>query len=371
VERVKIAIYTASLRAGGVERFTVNLSAELVRRGYPVDLVLASAEGPLLAQAPPGARIINLKARRVSTSLPGLVGYLRAEHPAALLTLQTHCNLIAILATRLMSRPPRLIVSERNALHPRLARPSLRFNREALLLRLTPYLYPGAHAIVAVSEAVAEELRQLTGLDRSRIAVVYNAVVSDEQISMAGMPVDHPWFAPGQPPVILNVGRLVPQKDQATLLRAFAQLRQRRSVRLLILGEGPERGALLSLASQLGIEPAFSLPGFESNPYRFMRRCGAFVLSSAWEGLSNALVEAMACGASVVSTDGQSGSSEVLENGRYGRLVPVGDEAALAHAIEETLDSPTPPEMLRERAAAFGVARSADSYLKILLPGAA
>jgi glycosyltransferase involved in cell wall biosynthesis len=182
--------------------------------------------------------------------------------------------------------------------------------------------------------------------------------------------LDHLWFSPGQPPVVLSVGRLVPQKDHATLLRAFSRLRAGRAARLVILGDGKDRKSLELLASKLGVADDVSLPGFESNPYRYMRRCAVFVLSSAWEGSGNVLAEAMACGAPVVSTDCPSGPAEILGDGKYGPLVAVGDHEALAAAIEASLDHPPPPGDLRSRADVFSSSRSADAYLKLLMPEA-
>jgi len=376
---------------GGAQRFVVNLSRELVRRGYPVDIVLASAQGPLLEVAPPQARIVDLKSRHVIASLPGLVRYLRAERPAALLTVQTHCNIAGILAQRIapgflrlgqggrheiserihpraihsLETSTRVVVTEHNSLTSRMVR---RLSKEAFLLRLTRLLYPYAQGIVVVSRRVSEELTEITGLGTDRITTIHNPIVSEELFALANAPLEHPWFAPGQLPVVLSVGRLVPQKDQTTLLRAFGRLRARRPARLVILGEGPERQRLQSLAEALGVEGDVDLPGFDTNPYSFMRGCAAFVLSSAWEGLPTVLVEAMACGASVVSTDCPSGPAEILDDGEFGSLVPVGDDEALAAAIEASLDHPTPRETLLGRAADFSVAKSADAYLKILLP---
>jgi glycosyltransferase involved in cell wall biosynthesis len=364
MDRQRIAIYTASLRVGGAERFVVNLAAELVRRGYPVDIVLASAEGPLLEQAPPEARIIDLRARQVSRSVPRLMGYLRAEHPAAMLTLQTHCNIAGILAQKLARRRVRIVVSEHNSAY---ARMRSRFSKETLLLKLGHWLYPQAQAIVAVSRALAGELAEALHLERAKVITVYNPIVDQRVLAQAELPLEHPWFASGQPPVILSAGRLVRQKDHATLLRAFSRLRRNTAARLLILGEGEERDHLAALAADLGVEGDVSLAGVDTNPYRYMRHCGVFVLSSAWEGFGNVLVEAMACGAPVVSTDCQSGPAEILEDGRYGLLVPVGDDEALATAMAATLDRPLASERLKERARDFQVASSADAYLRLLL----
>ena len=151
-------------------------------------------------------------------------------------------------------------------------------------------------------------------------------------------PFDHPWFAPGAPPVILGAGRLTEQKDFPTLIRAFALVRKKHPARLMILGEGEERSKLETLVQELGLEKEVSLPGFVDNPYKYMKRAAVFVLSSRWEGFPNVLVEAMALGTPVVSTDCPNGPAEILENGKWGELVPVGETQSLASAVLRTLD---------------------------------
>jgi len=204
------------------------------------------------------------------------------------------------------------------------------------------------------------------GLPRERIQVIYNPVLTPQIPSMAAMPLDHPWFAPGEPPVILGAGRLRREKDFASLIRAFARLRTQRPVRLVILGEGEERAALEALVQVLGIESVVSLPGFVENPFTYMSKATVFVISSVWEGFGNVLVEAMACGMPVVSTDCPSGPSEILEYGRYGPLVPVGDIEALAEAIGLTLENPIDAETLQRRAGNFSIDNIPDQYLDIL-----
>jgi glycosyltransferase involved in cell wall biosynthesis len=202
--------------------------------------------------------------------------------------------------------------------------------------------YPWANSIVAVSKGVADDLAQTAGLPRERIQVIYNPVVTPELREKAQTPLDHPWFKPGQPPVLLAVGRMSPQKDFPTLIRAFARVRQTRPAKLLILGEGKERPGLETLVRQLGLGQDVSLPGFVTNPYPYMARTSLFVLSSRWEGLPGVLIEALYCGAPIIATDCPSGPTEILADGRYGQLVPVGDVTALARAIETTLVSKTP-----------------------------
>jgi glycosyltransferase involved in cell wall biosynthesis len=207
----------------------------------------------------------------------------------------------------------------------------------------------------------------------AKVKVIYNPTVTPEIFRKATEPVQHPWFVDNRVPIILAAGRLHRQKDFPTLLRAFSLLRQNRPCRLVILGDGKKRRrkALRQLAKQLGIEKDVSLPGFVENPFAYMARANLFVLSSAWEGFGNVIVEALACGCPVVSTDCRSGPREILDNGRYGRLVPVGDPEALARAMLEALDDPDNPcdrETRIQRAMEFSVDKIVDEYLKVLLP---
>jgi glycosyltransferase involved in cell wall biosynthesis len=231
---------------------------------------------------------------------------------------------------------------------------------------LARHSYAWADGIIAVSSGVADDLARVARLPRERIEVVHNPVVDRELPSKRKAPLDHPWFADGQPPVVLGLGRLKKQKDFPTLLRAFARLRSTREARLVILGEGKQEQSIRSLARSLGIAKDVDLPGFDPNPFRYLARAACFVLSSAWEGLPRVLIEALACGCPVVSTDCPSGPHEILEGGRYGPLVPVGDERAMANAIAQVLDHPPDRDELRSRGALFAVDSSADRYLAIL-----
>jgi glycosyltransferase involved in cell wall biosynthesis len=225
--------------------------------------------------------------------------------------------------------------------------------------------YPWADGIVAVSQGVADDLAQQIGIPRERIQVILNPIVTPELQRKAKAPLEHPWFSPGQPPVVLAVGRLHPQKDYPTLLEAFAQVRQARPARLLILGEGGERSRLEALIHQLGLEEDVSLPGFVENPFAYMSHASVFVLSSRWEGLPTVLIEALYCGAPLVATDCPSGPREILANGQYGRLVPVSDVRALAKAVEVTLDGDTPsppPESWRP----FELKTVVDQYTRLM-----
>jgi glycosyltransferase involved in cell wall biosynthesis len=219
--------------------------------------------------------------------------------------------------------------------------------------------------VVAVSRGAADDLARTAALPRERIRVIYNPVITPAMEALARERVDDPWFAPGQPPVILGVGRLNRQKDFATLVRAFAAVRQRREARLVILGEGDERAALERLIAELAVAQDVALPGFRTNAVAHMAHSAVFALSSAWEGLPTVLIEALAAGAAVVSTDCPSGPREILQDGRLGALVPVGDPAALAAAILDTLDRPAGASP-REALALFTMDAAVDHYLRLI-----
>ncbi len=330
-----IAIFIRSLHGGGAERVMLNLARSFIERGLSVELLLPRASGQYLAQVPPEVRLVDLKAQWVPASIPKLVGYLRQQRPTALLAALHYPCEIAVLAKRLAGVPTRVVVSERNTLSVEAQ------SIPQLSVRLTPLaariFYPSADGIVAISQGVAEDLANVTGIPLERIQIIYNPVVNSEMLSKAKEFVDHPWFKPGEPPVILGVGRLHPQKDFPTLIRAFARVRQVRPARLMILGIGPEEARLKALVQELGLEEDVAMPGFAQNPYAYMAQAAVFVLSSAWEGLGNVLIEALAVGTPVVSTDCQSGPAEILAHGKYGLLTPVGNSEAMSEAILSVL----------------------------------
>ncbi|MCH8877475.1 MAG: glycosyltransferase [Chloroflexi bacterium] len=338
----RMAVFVPSMIGGGAERIALNLAGGMSEHGYDVDLVLARAEGPYLAEVPESVRVIDLRASRTLTSLPSLVRYLRRERPQAMLSVLGHANLIALWARRLAGVPTRVVVSVRNTLSRSAQRsPNL---RKRLMLKLVRRYYPWADGIVAVSKGVADDLSQVAGIARDRIQVIYNPIVTPTLQAKARASLNHPWFMNGQTPVVLSVGRLTAtnQKDYPTLIKAFAQVRLSRSARLLILGEGEQRSKLEAMVKQLGLEQDVSLPGFVANPYPYMAHASVFVLSSRWEGLPGVLIEGLYCGVPVVATDCPSGPREILKDGQYGQLVPVGDANALARAIEVSLEGNTP-----------------------------
>ncbi len=322
----------------------VTLANAFAARGLCVDLVLAQAKGPYLEDISPDVRIIDLGAPRVVLGIPALVRYLRQARPEAMLSAMTHANVAALLVRRLAKWYGRLVVSEHST------RSQVALMDHSVNGRLVRWLarrwYQQAESVVAVSRSAAHDLEQQLGWQENRVVPIYNPFNVKRISKLAEEPISHPWFRKKGPPVLLSIGRLTEAKDLQVLLHAFAFLHAHQTLRLMILGEGQLRGKLEKLAHQLGVAQDVAMPGFVRNPYAYMRQCDVFVLSSRWEGLSNVLIEALIVGSRIVATDCPSGPREILEEGRWGTLVPVADPTALANAIEASLDmSRLPPEV--------------------------
>jgi len=231
---------------------------------------------------------------------------------------------------------------------------------------LFPITYSQADLIIAVSRGVAKDVADLTGLPESKIQAIWNPIPIEDILTKAEENVNHPWFVVKELPIILGVGRLDYQKDFFTLINAFAIVRQSLKSRLVILGEGKVRSELEQLVSKLGLEDEVSLPGYIKNPYPYMKNADVFVLSSYYEGLGYVLLEALAVGTPIVSTNCPSGPDEVLEHGKYGRLVGVQDANGLASAILATLSEPPDPQLLQKRARDFHLDSIVEQYLNAL-----
>lgn len=381
----------------------LRLAGGLAERGVKVDVIIAGKlKGPLLGSVPANVRLISLarsnnpwwhlrralrsleqdgngaeisvplalRPPRAARYLPSIAHYMESERPDSLIVAGTIFNLVTLWARGFSSHKPRVIVCERNSISAAIntsdGRDQWKWRHAAQLVART---YPMADAIVANSHGVAADLAKSTGLPRDTIDTIYNPIVDDVLTQKAKEPVDHPWFAPGMPPVVLGVGRLHPQKDFPTLIKAFAQVRAQRDARLLIVGQDARIGVredLISLATRLGVEKDVDMPGFAANPIALMARAGVFVLSSRFEGCPNVLVEAMATGCPVVSTRCPHGPDEILKDGLYGPLVEVGDDTAMAQSISATLEQPPDRKQVLERASDFGFAPAVNQYLALL-----
>jgi len=357
----RIAVFISSFVDGGVERMLLNLSRGLVDLGHRVDFVLGKAEARYLSLLPSQGRMVDLGTSHPLKILPPLSRYLRRERPAIMLSSKEPCSRAALRGRRLAGTSMRLFFRvATNPLERDRHRNVLRRWRSVHAMRT---LYPKADGLIAVSRGVAADLSMIAGIPGERIHVILNPVVTPELPTLAASPADHPWYQDPCTPIIIGIGRFTRQKDFLTLIRAFARVRSRLPCRLLILGRGRQRTKVEKLAEALGVRGDLSLPGFAVNPYAYMAKASLLVLSSAWEGSPNVLVEALAVGTPVVATDCRSGPREILQDGRYGLLVPVGDAEAMASAIMRTLDAPLPAETLKVAAEPYHLHVSCRRYL--------
>ena len=406
--RFHIGIVFPSMAGGGAERALLTLAHSLIERGSRVDLFLLSTKGEYRSAVPDGARIYRrrrrhadgnllryFRARNIETHvLPvsplaalaarrslrrafpeidlrasevrdavAVARYFREARPEISLAGLPGPNNAAVLAAELTGNRVPVIVSIRNnvALSP---------DYSGRGLALARALMPRADAAVAVSQGVAGAATETLGLDAGRVRAIYNPKPLEEIRRLAEEKISHPWFGGDAPPVILTVLREASQKDWATLLTAFGHVRRKIPARLVVLGSLSEgyRARMLEMAGSFGVAQDVAFTGFDENPFRYMRRAALFVLSSRWEGLPNVLIEAMACGTAAVSTDAPYGPAEILEDGRWGRLVPVGDAEAMAQAIIESLEGgAVPAEALRRRTEDFSTERAVAAYEALFL----
>ncbi|MCP4687370.1 MAG: glycosyltransferase [Desulfobacterales bacterium] len=362
----RIAFLTSTLGEGGIGKMMVSLTRELAHRDIDVDLVLGKVEGPFASQIDPRVRVFELGTSHAIFCLPRLTPYLRRERPTALVTDKLRVNLAALRGRRLARVDVRIYTNLHGVLSHKLDKENLSQAKRRSKYADIGKCYPLNDGFIPVSKAIGRDLVEHFKVPEHKVHVVYNPVVTPESRDQFGAEVDHPWIKYKDAPVVLGVGRLAPQKDFGALIRAFSLLRRTRKAKLIILGEGRERAALEALASETGVSEDVSMPGFVSNPYAFMSRSDLFVLSSAWEGFGIVLVEALAAGLPVVSADCPGGPREILQDGRIGPLVPVGDPDALSRAMLHTLDHPPRRALLEKAAEPFTAAACADGYLQAL-----
>lgn len=367
LSRPDVAVLVPNLQGGGAERIAVALVGGFIQRGLTVDVVLKHKAGALLNDISQEASLIEighrgLHAPTYSTTI-ALRRYLRKRNPRAILSFLNPMSLPALCATKFglcaTSAPVFVTVQNIIRIHGSL--------RSRLKHAAVSMLYPLADGVIACSDGLAEQVRSLMQRNTHRVIAIPNFLACDNPTALAAEPSCHRWLDSKDLPVILSVGGMVPQKDFPTLIKAFAEVRKRREAKLIIVGDAEGRPRLENLVRELRLMNDVDMPGFKANPLAFMARSDVCVLSSAWEGMPLVLVESLSCGTHVVATDCQFGPSEILKEGEYGRLVPVGDPSAMAQAILQTLDNPLKTkDELRQRAAYYSLDRAVDQYLEVL-----
>jgi glycosyltransferase involved in cell wall biosynthesis len=361
----QVVFYQHAIFNGGIERVIFELAAEMILRGIRVEIVVNQPTIFFGEMSPPkGLTLHVLNAKGFFARLGGLKAYLKKNRPDVLISTGHFSNEVAALTKLSKGVATKVITSEHTALAVELRSLSWKSPRRYLVPLFARLTYDLPDALMAVSNGVQRDAEKLFGRKPGSIRTIYNPVDFSWVKKRSLEPLDHPWLAPGQPPVILGIGRLELQKDFATLLRALVEVRKHRPARLILLGIGSQEAALKVLAAELGLAEAVAFMGFQSNPYPYLKQAAVFALSSQWEGLGIVLIEALSLGTPIVSTDCPSGPYEVLDGGKYGKLVPMKSPRALAEALLGQLDQPhtAPPAQALAR---FDVATVVDQYLNL------
>jgi glycosyltransferase involved in cell wall biosynthesis len=344
----------------------VNLALGISALGHPIDLVVRRGGSPYLDNLPDELKLVELDLLHKDVEAAAAI-YLADASPLAILTSKEENDIIATRAKKRSLSSTRIVIRVPVNVTSRLKRKGRGWLKRWIKNMNLRRVLAQADSIIAVSDGVASDISLITGIPLERIHVIRNPVVTPQMEKLAEVSSDHEWFSKKDKPVLLGIGRLGSQKNFEILIRAFCIVRLKIDCRLMILGEGRRRPRLEKLIKRLGVADSVQLPGFVSNPYPYLAKADLFVLSSLWEGSPNALTEALALGIPVVSTDCESGPREVLQNGKYGSLVPIGDVDALASAIIHTLSDPLPVEFLKGAVREYRVDAASRSYMKVLL----
>lgn len=360
-----IALVVPSIGYGGAEAVNLVLAKEFMNQNYRVDFVTAWEVSASKFFFPKGARHLNLKASRTRGMIAPLTRYLRTESPDATLVSLWPLTTACVMARQLARSPTRLAVIHHNMLSIQYKR--FDFLQRALMRLSLAYEFRGADIKIGVSSGVADDLAALSRLPRNAFSVVHNPLRERPEVTISDAQVEAIWGG-WRGPRILTVGIMKAQKNHELLIRAFDELLKERDARLLILGSGEMAEATSALVRARGLSDKVIMPGLMPDVFPFYRSADLFVLSSNYEGFGNVIVEALSCGLPVVSTDCKSGPSEILDGGRYGRLVPVGDAASLTRAMLDSLNATTDRQALIGRARDFAPERIGDRYLRLLFP---
>jgi glycosyltransferase involved in cell wall biosynthesis len=359
---MKICVAIAIHAISGVPLAQLRFARALADRGHEVDLVIGRIDPPSELPELPGVNVVNVNRRNVRQLLIPLWQYLRSTKPDVVFSAEDHLNTIVLLAAILSGSKAKISGSSR--VTPFDTYSNTPFSKRWVLKCLTRAVMWRADVLTCVSKDMVKQYQQV--FRHAPHVAVYNIVDDRNSRLRMAEPLEHEWFTHKDCPVLVAAGKLAPWKGFADLILAIKRVTEIRQVRLLILGDGPQRTELQELITSLGLEDTIRLHGYVDNPLKFYAHADAFVLSSLVEGLPNVLVEAMMCGCTPVSTDCPTGPREVLQEGKYGYLVPVRDPEAMAAGINQALDKPIPAVLLAEAVRPFAEHVVIDRHFEVL-----
>lgn len=363
----KICFFLPTLNFGGIEANTIRLANSFVESGYDVDLVIGNVTGEYLNRIDKKINVISINKKTLISMLLPLVRYIKQKKPSVIITGGEGANIL-LCTTKLFVQKTKIIISIRTNLTNEY-KESNSMKKKLLFPFLSRRLYKKANRVVAVSEGVANDASEFLKIPRDKLKVIYNPILDNSLIKQKNEKVTHKWLVYRENKVVISVGRLVKAKDYLTLIQSFKVVKEKLSnVKLLILGEGPEREKIQAEINKYNLNSDVEIVGFVQNPYSYMSNADLFVLSSKWEGFGNVIVEALATGIPVVSTNCPSGPSEILNDGEFGSLVPVGNVEIMSKEIISSLSNNNEKKIYNRenRAKDFSVEVSKDKYINLI-----
>lgn len=349
-----VVFVTLSLEEGPILTNNIKLANKFVFSNINVSLLcLQNAEENAIRLIPETVKVSVFGCQRFRNMIPAMWRYLRQEKVSAIFVSGSLQGIICVFCSLFLMNRPHIVLRTHTTSSLYLKSRSSFFDRYILKYAMMVF-YRFADEVVAVSNFAARDLENLIGVSRGYVHVLHNPVVTDEVSILSGETINHPWLLDKEGPVLIAIGRLEPEKDYFTLLRAIKKVLQFREVKLIILGKGSLVSDLKTFVCDLGIQDCVDFVGYVDNPYAYLAKSDLLVLTSAYEGLPNVVVEALACGCPVVSTR-SGGSAEILSHRELGLLVPVGDDAAVAEAVLSVLAEKRDVNVLQARALDFHI----------------
>lgn len=344
---MEVVFFLPSFESGGAEKVMMNVAKGIQNRGHGVQVLVLNNEGnlnPKEKMSTTELKTVGFSGIKIPLYIYQINEYITENEPDIFISSMTHINVMCSVLFMIFNYNTKLILTEHNTLS----------EKRGLQSRLVKYFakifYPAADSIVGVSQGVSNDLNRILKDMGNDIKTIHNPVLTEDIIEESQKSIDHRWLNDDGVPVFLGAGRMVEQKDFPNLIKAFKLVNEEIDSKLIIIGRGNHELELENVVIEQGVQDDVDFPGFVDNPYAYMRQASVFVLSSAWEGLPTVLIEAMACGCPIVSTDCPSGPSEILDSGKYGRMVPVGDPQGLSDAMIKELNDPTPSDTLQKSA---------------------